>query len=220
MTYTSASATPVSTRAAITRRRRVRMFGTAAALAALLGACSAGGSESLTASGAADSSSTTTVGADAAGSSTTTTPGADQAGGGVTTPAPASGGNPAPAPTAPAPAPTAPATTAPMPSPGPTITEFWTPDDIDCHNGFNQTFTARWATENATEVVISIDGPGAYATYPPDGETSLPFGCGSSHTFLLTARSADGRTATRTVTLQPRNVQPQGPPETMPEEAP
>jgi hypothetical protein len=47
-----------------------------------------------------------------------------------------------------------------------------------------------------------------YDTYPANGETSLPFNCSSSHTFTLTAYSADNKTATKTITLQPRNVQP------------
>ena len=96
-------------------------------------------------------------------------------------------------------------------SPAPVITEFWTPDSIDCHNGMQQTFTARWSTTNATRVTISIDGPGVYKEYGPSGEDSLPFNCSSSHTFLLTAYNADGKTATKQITLQPRNVQPEGP---------
>jgi hypothetical protein len=94
--------------------------------------------------------------------------------------------------------------------PAPTIDSFTTPEDIDCHNGNFQTFSASWTTTGATEVTISIDGPGVYATYPADGDTSLPFNCSSPHTFLLTARGQDGRTATRSITLQPRNVQAQG----------
>jgi hypothetical protein len=90
----------------------------------------------------------------------------------------------------------------------PTIQSFTTPENIDCHNGNLQTFTASWATQGATKVTISIDGPGIYDTYGPNGSTSLPFNCSSSHTFLLTAYSADGKTATKSVTLQPRNVQP------------
>lgn len=89
----------------------------------------------------------------------------------------------------------------------PVITSFETPDDIDCHNGNFQEFTARWTTTGATKVTISIDGPGVYAEYPVSGETSLPFTCPSAHTFLLTAYGSDGQTATTTVTLQSRNAQ-------------
>jgi hypothetical protein len=92
----------------------------------------------------------------------------------------------------------------------PVINSFTTPENIDCHNGNLQNFTVSWSTTNATKVTISIDGPGIYDTYGPSGETSLPFNCSSSHTFLLTATSSDGTTATKQVTLQPRNVQPQG----------
>ena len=49
------------------------------------------------------------------------------------------------------------------------------------------------------------------ATIIPDGPNandSLPFNCSSQHSFKLTAIGADGRTATKTITLQPRNVQP------------
>ncbi len=87
------------------------------------------------------------------------------------------------------------------------ISSFTTPDNIDCHNGNLQNFTASWTTQNATKVTISIDGPGVYATYGPNDSTSLPFNCSSSHTFLLTAYSAGGQTATKSITLQPRNVQ-------------
>lgn len=93
----------------------------------------------------------------------------------------------------------------------PVIDSFTTPESIDCHNGNLQNFTAKWSTTNATKVTISIDGPGVYDTYGPSGEASLPFNCSSSHTFLLTAYSADGSTTTQQVTLQPRNVQSQTP---------
>jgi hypothetical protein len=93
----------------------------------------------------------------------------------------------------------------------PVINSFTTPENIDCHNGNLQNFTAKWSTTNATKVTISIDGPGIYDTYGPSGETSLPFNCTSSHTFLLTAYSADGTTSTQQITLQPRNVQSQTP---------
>lgn len=101
-------------------------------------------------------------------------------------------------------------TTAPPPAPSapaPTITSFTTPENIDCHNGNSQMFTASWAVNGAEKVTISIDGPGIYDTYPGTGSVSLPFECSTSHSFLLTAYGADGQTATRSVTLQPRNVQ-------------
>ncbi len=93
----------------------------------------------------------------------------------------------------------------------PKILEFTTPDDINCHNGNFQQFTARWRTEGATKVTISIDGPGEYDTYGPNGEADLPFSCSTPHTFLLTAYAANGQTATKLVTLQPRDVVPADP---------
>jgi len=91
--------------------------------------------------------------------------------------------------------------------PAPTINSFVTPDNIDCHNGNSQNFSASWTTTNAVKTTISIDGPGVYKTYGANGSDSLPFNCSSSHTFLLTAYGQDGRTATKSITLQPRNVQ-------------
>jgi len=91
--------------------------------------------------------------------------------------------------------------------PAPAIATFVTPDNIDCHNGNQQNFSASWTTTDAVKTTISIDGPGVYKTYGANGSDSLPFNCSSSHSFLLTAYGADGRTATRTITLQPRNVQ-------------
>jgi hypothetical protein len=87
--------------------------------------------------------------------------------------------------------------------PTPTITSFSTPENIDCHNGNFQNFTASWSTTNAVRVAISGGG----SNLPPSGETSLPFDCSSAHSFTLTAYGSGGKTATRSVTLQPRNVQ-------------
>lgn len=105
----------------------------------------------------------------------------------------------------------APATTSPPSGPAPAITTFVTPDSIDCHNTDSPLFSASWTTTDAVKVTIAIDGPGIYKTYPANGSDSLPFNCSSSHTFLLTAYGQDGRTATKTITLQPRNVRPPEP---------
>lgn len=118
------------------------------------------------------------------------------------TPAGGSGSPAAPASPTPTTAPTVP------PVPAPRIDSFTTPEDIDCHNGPVQHFTASWTTTGAERVTISIDGPGIYAEYAPDGETSLPFNCSTPHSFLLTAYGPDGQTTAREVTLHPRNVQP------------
>jgi len=99
------------------------------------------------------------------------------------------------------------AATSPPSGPAPAITTFVTPDNIDCHNGNQQNFSASWTTTDAVKTTISIDGPGVYKTYGANGSDSLPFNCSSSHSFLLTAYGQDGRTVTKTITLQPRNVQ-------------
>ena len=115
---------------------------------------------------------------------------------------------------APKPAPQAP-TTAPAPSaPAPTITSFVTPENIDCHNNDNPMFSASWTTTNAVKTTIAIDGPGLYKTYGPNGSDSLPFNCSSPHTFKLTAFGQDGKTVSKTITLQPRNVRPPATPDT------
>ena len=99
----------------------------------------------------------------------------------------------------------------PAPSaPAPVITSFTTPENIDCHNGNFQNFSASWTTQHADHVTISIDGPGIYATYGANADTSLPFNCSSAHSFTLTAVGSDGQTTSQTITLQPRNVQSQG----------
>jgi hypothetical protein len=95
----------------------------------------------------------------------------------------------------------------PAPSaPKPVISSFNTPENIDCHNGNFQNFSASWTTQNATKVTISIDGPGVYNTYAANGDTSLPFSCSSAHSFLLTAYGPGGHVS-KSITLQPRNVQ-------------
>ena len=99
----------------------------------------------------------------------------------------------------------------PAPSaPAPVISSFSTPENIDCHNGNFQNFSASWTTQNAVKTTISIDGPGIYKTYGPNDSDSLPFNCSTPHTFLLTAFGQDGHTVTKSITLQPRNVQTQG----------
>jgi hypothetical protein len=104
--------------------------------------------------------------------------------------------------------------------PAPVITSFTTPDTIDCHNGNFQMFTAKWTTTNATKTTISIDGPGVFQAFGPNDTASLPFSCTSAHTFLLTAFGQNGQTTTKSITLQPRNVQPPSPPSGDPGDAP
>ncbi len=186
--------------AIVTTRRAVRptLAVLAVALSGLLAACGAsGGSDTAAPSSTTAASASTTVAA--ADASSTTAPAAGSV---PSVPAAGSGsGSVTAAPTTP-PAPTTPS------SPVPVITSFVTPDSIDCHNGMAQMFTASWSVANATKVTISIDGPGIYKTYAATDSDSFPFGCQSSHTYLLTAYGADGKTATKTITLQPRNVPP------------
>src|SRR5205823_3273133 len=107
-------------------------------------------------------------------------------------------------PQAPAPkAPTAPA------GPAPTIISFHGTEDgtIDCHNGNQQNFSAAWTTTNAAKTAIAIDGA-PFKTYGANADTSLPFNCAKAHSYTLTATGTNGKTATKTLTFAPRNVQP------------
>jgi hypothetical protein len=171
-----------STNAMASTTRRIAVIGVALVVAGLAGGCSS----SAKSAGPATTSSTV------AGQASTTVA-QSQA-----TSAPSkSGGQSSGSPT----------TASPPSGPAPVIATFVTPDNIDCHNGNFQTFSASWTTTNAAKVTISIDGPGIYKTYAANGSDSLPFNCSTSHSFLLTAYAQDGRTATKTITLQPRNVQ-------------
>lgn len=109
-------------------------------------------------------------------------------------------------------------TTSPAPkppaSPAPAVTSVNAPSSIDCHNGNSQGFSISWTSANATKTTLAVDGPGIYATYGPSGSQQLTFDCHSAHTYTIVAFSADGRTASKTITLQPRNVQPPSTPDT------
>ena len=91
--------------------------------------------------------------------------------------------------------------------PQPSIVSFATlsgNDDVDCHNGNSQNFSATWDTTEAVRVAITGGGD----NLPPDGETSLAFNCLTApHTYTLTAYGSGGRTATQSLTLPARNVQ-------------
>ncbi|MFN8027949.1 MAG: hypothetical protein U0W40_16770 [Acidimicrobiia bacterium] len=161
--------------------RKMITAGAAVAVAVALSGCSGGGDDS-----SAKSTTTTTV------ASTTTTAGSSGSSGGSGSSGSNSGGSSSGGSTQ---------------GPAPVITSFTTPENIDCHNGNSQTFSASWTTTNAVKTTISIDGAGVYKTYGANDSDSLPFNCTSSHTFLLTAYGSDGRTVTRSITLQPRNAQ-------------
>ncbi len=182
MTFTSVPTTSTAPAARTSTARRVRLLvgATAGALAltAGLGACGSSGFDT-----AADTTDPAVLVAADPSSSVVADPAE------VT---PYAGGN---------------ESTAGVSGPAPVIDSFQTPDDIDCHNGNLQDFSVSWTTTDAHKVTISIDGPGIYAEYPVDGDTSLPFNCSTSHTFLLTAYGSNGQKATRTITLEPRNAQ-------------
>lgn len=163
---------------------------------------SAIGSKASDATTSTVSGSQPTSDAAAAGNAQTTVAGNTDTGGNTTTGNGSS--NPTPKPKAP-PAPSAPAAPA---APAPVITSFMTPDSIDCHNGNFQDFSASWTTKNAVKTTISIDGAGVYKTYGPNADTSLPFDCKKAHSFKLTAFNQDGKSVSKTITLQPRNVPP------------
>ena len=90
--------------------------------------------------------------------------------------------------------------------PAPVVTSFNTNGSVDCHNGNQQTFSYDWTTTNATSVTVAMDGA-TIQTVGPNGNGSLPFNCSSAHTYTLTAHGQNGQTASKSVTLQPRNVQ-------------
>ncbi len=105
-------------------------------------------------------------------------------------PTEAPGPEPPPAPSPPPTPTTVPATTTTVPVTS--ITLFTVlPSPVSCDES---TFiTMSWATGNADEVVLSIDGPGAYDTYGPAGSEPVPFACdGEQHTYLLTANGPYG----------------------------
>lgn len=64
------------------------------------------------------------------------------------------------------------------------------------------TVTLTWATQNATGVDLSVDGPGVYGSYGPSGSTTLNVPCnGAPHTYLLTAKGSNGQTVTKTISV-------------------
>ena len=163
------------------RRRRIRRLGLATSIAVLV-AFGVAGCSSSDDSSASDSTTTSTTALSQQGGGSGSGGGGSQSGGSQSGGSQSGGGSTGPA---------------------PTIVSFTTPEDIDCHNGNFQNFTASWETTNATRVTIS----GGSGDYPASGSTSLGFDCSSAHTFTLTAYGSGGQTATQSVTLQPRNVQ-------------
>lgn len=100
----------------------------------------------------------------------------------------------------------------PTAKPGPKIETFRIVHQPQCPGGTTanpiegRPATLGWRVTGASEVSISIDGPGVYDTYPAEDEYTFSFGCSGregdvqEHTYLLTA-TADGITATKTLVV-------------------
>lgn len=143
--------------------------------------CSDGGSSDsarkVRATTSSSSSTTTTA------VSVTTTGGQATGGGSATTAAPPS---------------SPPTTTGPA---KPSISSLNMPSDVSCTG--STTITVSWSYQDATSLTISIDGPGAYATYGPTGSDALPFACdGNPHTYTFTATGPGGTTTNTNTVLQ------------------
>jgi hypothetical protein len=64
------------------------------------------------------------------------------------------------------------------------------------------TVALTWATQNASGVDLSVDGPGFYGSYGAAGSQILNVVCdGHTHTFRLTAKGTQGQTATKTISV-------------------
>jgi hypothetical protein len=127
-----------------------------------------------------------------------------------TTPTPTPSPSDTPTPSdSPTPTPAARATATPTPAPtaqapqGQTIVSFGAPSTFRCANATpGQGVHLTWTTTSTTGVTISIDGPGKYADYPPNGSADLPFACTETqHTYLLTTQGS-GPAATRTAVVK------------------
>lgn len=54
-------------------------------------------------------------------------------------------------------------------------------------------FTVSWSTSNASQTVLSVDGPGTYGTYGPSGSVNFSYDCSdATHTFKVTAYGPNG----------------------------
>jgi hypothetical protein len=105
------------------------------------------------------------------------------------------------------PATTTPPTTAP-PTTTPTVPTFTTltvPSTVDCPSPYADAYaTFTWNAPGATEVMLSIDGPGGYRTYDgPTGTETVFFPCSTAHTYLFTAYGAGGAVTTAQFTVTP-----------------
>jgi len=73
------------------------------------------------------------------------------------------------------------------------------PNFITCANELDsKSVTLSWTTTNATQVVLSVDGPGAYGTYGPDASQSVGYPCPpkgqqATHSYLITAENGSAQ---------------------------
>jgi len=167
--------------------RQIVRLGLASSLALVLVllAAGCGGSDDSSSSNSTSTSSTTAASAQGGGSSSGG--GGSTGGGNSSSGGNSSGGGGATGPT-------------------PTIVSFTGTEDgtVDCHNGNQQNFSVHWQTTDAVRVSISEGG----SDLPPSGDSSLPFNClNGPHSYTLTAYGSGGQTATKSITLTPRNVQ-------------
>jgi hypothetical protein len=102
---------------------------------------------------------------------------------------------------------TSPPTTASNPSDDPKIDSFTAnPGTITCPTSTSSvSVTLSWATTNTNQVVLSVDGPGAFQTYnSSSGSETLtpacpPAGSNAQHTYTITAKGPNGPDATKTI---------------------
>jgi hypothetical protein len=98
------------------------------------------------------------------------------------------------------------------PEAGPRVEDFRVAQQPLCPGGTTeypiegQPVWLEWRVTGTDTVTISIDGPGAYGSYPADGGAELPFSCTGNegdiqeHAYHLTA-VADGVTVTETIVV-------------------
>jgi len=98
------------------------------------------------------------------------------------------------------------------PDAGPRVEEFRVAQQPLCPGGTTeypidgQPVRLEWRVTGTDTVTISIDGPGAFGSYPADGGAELPFACAGEegdlqeHAYHLTA-VADGVTVTETIVV-------------------
>jgi hypothetical protein len=99
------------------------------------------------------------------------------------------------------------------PSAGPQIELFRVAQEPLCPRGTTQNpiegrpVMLEWQVTGADQVTLSVDGPGAYGTYPAEGSETLSFGCSGGegdrqrHTYQLTA-VGNGQAVTGTLVVE------------------